>query len=387
MKKMILALLCVGLAIPAYAGATGLTVSNPQTDGNGVVSYDAASANNGPGTTTLRVLAPTSPAQVTHRFIYVLPVAPNAEDQRFVRGRARGAAGAERPQPLQRASHRAVLQGGAVVRRPRFRSRSPVRELPRERPRALGAGEPGRHRSGGALARRFEQVGVRRRHAAVPEPGRLQRGRGLGLPGRAAGHERVRHARQLRDGGEFPEQLSPDRCLDRRAQGAVPDGDAAVAVPRRRDVRRSRRRSWRRWTRSRGVCRPRASSSCGRAVRRASIRGRRAGCRRRWRRSRRCGTRPGTTSIERTAASARTGRRIRRGATARRSRATRSRLRCPTAARCSGTPGPSGRPVLPDQDHRRDRGLGRGLGPGQGLAGPGVLGGDQGATAPTSTRS
>ena len=81
MKKMILALLCVSLAIPAYAGATGLTVSNPQTDGNGVVSYDAASANNGPGTTTLRILAPTSPAQVTHRFIYVLPVAPNAEDQ------------------------------------------------------------------------------------------------------------------------------------------------------------------------------------------------------------------------------------------------------------------------------------------------------------------
>lgn len=81
MKKPTLALLCVLLAIPAYAGATGLTVSNPQTDANGVVSYDATSANNGPGTTTLRVLAPTSPGQVTHRFIYVLPVAPDAEAQ------------------------------------------------------------------------------------------------------------------------------------------------------------------------------------------------------------------------------------------------------------------------------------------------------------------
>jgi len=81
MKKMVLALLCVCLALPAYAGATGLTVSNPQTDGNGVVSYDAASAYNGPGTTRLRVLAPTSPGHVTHKFIYVLPVAPNAQDQ------------------------------------------------------------------------------------------------------------------------------------------------------------------------------------------------------------------------------------------------------------------------------------------------------------------
>jgi hypothetical protein len=81
MTRLIVALLCVGLAIPAYAGATGLTVSNPQTDANGVVSYDATSANNGPGTTTLRVLAPTSPPQVAHRFIYVLPVARDAEAQ------------------------------------------------------------------------------------------------------------------------------------------------------------------------------------------------------------------------------------------------------------------------------------------------------------------
>src|SRR5687768_12948140 len=78
--KIILTLFCVLLTFPMYATA-GLAVSNPHTDANGVVSYDAVSSYNGPGPTTLRVLAPTSPASVTHRFIYVLPVAPNAENQ------------------------------------------------------------------------------------------------------------------------------------------------------------------------------------------------------------------------------------------------------------------------------------------------------------------
>jgi hypothetical protein len=81
MKKMIFAWLCISLVLPAYAGAVGLTVSNPRTDANGVVTYDAASAYNGPGATTLRVLSPTSPAQVSRRFIYVLPVAPDAQAQ------------------------------------------------------------------------------------------------------------------------------------------------------------------------------------------------------------------------------------------------------------------------------------------------------------------
>jgi hypothetical protein len=80
-RAVTLALLCAWLALPAVADATGLTVANPRMDGNGVVSYDATSAYNGPGITTLRVLAPTSPAQVSHRFIYVLPVSPNAENQ------------------------------------------------------------------------------------------------------------------------------------------------------------------------------------------------------------------------------------------------------------------------------------------------------------------
>jgi Putative esterase len=80
MKKILLALLCIGLGLPA-SGASGLTLSNPQTNSNGVVSYDATSSYNGPGTTTLRVLAPTNPAGVSHRFIYVLPVSPDAEDQ------------------------------------------------------------------------------------------------------------------------------------------------------------------------------------------------------------------------------------------------------------------------------------------------------------------
>jgi hypothetical protein len=46
MKKTILALLCFALALPGYAGA--LTVSTPQTDANGVVSYDASSSYNRP---------------------------------------------------------------------------------------------------------------------------------------------------------------------------------------------------------------------------------------------------------------------------------------------------------------------------------------------------
>ena len=79
---VILAFLCVWLALPTYAEATGLTVSNPQTDGNGVIWYDATSSYNGPGSTTLRVLSPTNPAPgMPHRFIYVLPAIPGVDLQ------------------------------------------------------------------------------------------------------------------------------------------------------------------------------------------------------------------------------------------------------------------------------------------------------------------
>jgi S-formylglutathione hydrolase FrmB len=45
------------------------------TDANGVDSYDITSADNGPGTQTLRVLEPTHPAAgVPHNFLYLLPV-------------------------------------------------------------------------------------------------------------------------------------------------------------------------------------------------------------------------------------------------------------------------------------------------------------------------
>ena len=74
MKKVVVALLSVWLVLPVYAGASGLTVANPQTDVHGVVWYDAVSSYNGPGSTTLRVLSPTSAAGKSHRFIYVLPV-------------------------------------------------------------------------------------------------------------------------------------------------------------------------------------------------------------------------------------------------------------------------------------------------------------------------
>jgi hypothetical protein len=81
MKNVVLVLLCIGATLVASNDVTALTVANPQTDANGVVSYEATSAYNGPGVTTLRVLAPSNPAQVTHRFIYVLPVSPGAENQ------------------------------------------------------------------------------------------------------------------------------------------------------------------------------------------------------------------------------------------------------------------------------------------------------------------
>src|SRR5438034_1636993 len=73
MKLIPLALLCVWLALPTSAGA-GITVLLPTTDANGVVWYNVTSSENGPGITTLRVLSPTSPATVSHRFIYVLPI-------------------------------------------------------------------------------------------------------------------------------------------------------------------------------------------------------------------------------------------------------------------------------------------------------------------------
>jgi hypothetical protein len=73
--KIILVFVCTFLAFFTYPGAAkGLTVSDPQTDNNGVRWYQATSVYNGPGATTLRVLAPTSPAPgVPLRFIYVLP--------------------------------------------------------------------------------------------------------------------------------------------------------------------------------------------------------------------------------------------------------------------------------------------------------------------------
>jgi hypothetical protein len=81
--KILLALLCVWLALPTSAGATGLTVINPRTDGHGVIWYDVPSLDNGPGSTTLRVLPPTSPAGMSHRFIYVLPVIQDVDLNSF----------------------------------------------------------------------------------------------------------------------------------------------------------------------------------------------------------------------------------------------------------------------------------------------------------------
>jgi hypothetical protein len=74
MGTFVLALACFCLVLSGAPEASGLTVANPQTDVNGAVWYDAVSPCNGPGSTTLRVLSPTSPARASHRFIYVLPV-------------------------------------------------------------------------------------------------------------------------------------------------------------------------------------------------------------------------------------------------------------------------------------------------------------------------
>jgi hypothetical protein len=71
-----LALLAVWLALPIRPAAAELVTSSPQVDANGVAWYEAVSTYNGPGSTTLRVLAPTNPAGVTPKFIYVLPVNP-----------------------------------------------------------------------------------------------------------------------------------------------------------------------------------------------------------------------------------------------------------------------------------------------------------------------
>jgi len=83
MKKVVMALLWAWLALPLYAAASGLTVANPQADVNGVVWYDAVSSYNGPGSTTLRVLSPTTAAGKAHRFIYVLPVIDDVDLEDF----------------------------------------------------------------------------------------------------------------------------------------------------------------------------------------------------------------------------------------------------------------------------------------------------------------
>ena len=59
----------------AGTGNTGFSVTYRSTDANGVATYDVTSDDNGYGTQTLRVLAPTHPtAGVPHSFLYVLPV-------------------------------------------------------------------------------------------------------------------------------------------------------------------------------------------------------------------------------------------------------------------------------------------------------------------------
>ena len=64
-----------GAGATAGTGNNGFSVTYRSTDANGVASYDVTSADNGYGTQTLRVLAPTHPAAgVPHSFLYVLPV-------------------------------------------------------------------------------------------------------------------------------------------------------------------------------------------------------------------------------------------------------------------------------------------------------------------------
>ena len=56
---------------------TGLQIQYTGTDANGVASYTYTSPDDGYGTHTLRVLAPTNPTPgVAHNFLYVLPVEP-----------------------------------------------------------------------------------------------------------------------------------------------------------------------------------------------------------------------------------------------------------------------------------------------------------------------
>ena len=63
------------VAVTCSTGNNGFSATYRSTDANGVDSYDVTSADNGPGTQTLRVLAPTHPAPgVPHSFLYVLPV-------------------------------------------------------------------------------------------------------------------------------------------------------------------------------------------------------------------------------------------------------------------------------------------------------------------------
>ena len=56
---------------------TGLQIQYTGTDANGVASYSYTSPDDGYGTHTLRVLAPTNPTPgVAHNFLYLLPVEP-----------------------------------------------------------------------------------------------------------------------------------------------------------------------------------------------------------------------------------------------------------------------------------------------------------------------
>jgi hypothetical protein len=65
----------VAVTCTTSSGGSGLQMQYVSTDANGVQTYQATSADNGPGPQPVRILQPSNPAPgVAHNFLYILPV-------------------------------------------------------------------------------------------------------------------------------------------------------------------------------------------------------------------------------------------------------------------------------------------------------------------------
>ena len=160
------------VAVTCSTGNNGFNATYRSTDANGVASYDVTSTDNGPGTQTLRVLAPTHPsAGVPHSFLYVLPVEAGL-------GTVYGDGIATLEALDAQNQYNLTIVEPSFGIEPWYADNPndfepPLRDVHDQRPRTVGDAEPVDDRPRAELADRFLEVGHRRTGSDSQAPRRL----------------------------------------------------------------------------------------------------------------------------------------------------------------------------------------------------------------------